>query len=377
MNCNIVSTIVNKVFPKGTELCTKGKAANQGSRFWVIPGKQGEARWILPDDPKCALPFLRQWTPYDLQSRIKWNCLMIAYRWQMLDRIPGIIPLNINVPPTSNWEHLGWTTLSPVPVIYVGTPGTKRKAVLGLIDSQKRSVSAIGKVPLGPTAEQAINHEIDLLDSLSKEKPGQAPRTLFVDRENGIATQEFFSGMPTGRSLTEHHIKFLADLAIPGETISLSEAMKEFERELHSQKHIEPEARKVLERVIAEIDDPSALPAVWEHGDFAPWNLKNANNGSLRAIDWEAASRRGLPLFDLVHFHSIQAFEFKEKELFPKQFKTLLHQYLERLGITLGMTRKIVLGCIARDWLRRLEEGDRSHAAFLFRMLTRPIGDLV
>lgn len=75
-------------------------------------------------------------------------------------------------------------------------------------------------MPLVPSAGLAINHEADNLDVLAKEKPGQAPRNLFVDRKNGISSQEFIVGSPTGRRLTEDHVTYLVDLAIPGETIS-------------------------------------------------------------------------------------------------------------------------------------------------------------
>ena len=109
----------------------------QMSRFWMISGKGGEPRWILPHDPKYALPFLQQWRPYDFRSRITWQCLMMAYQGKRLDCVPGVVPLRIIVPEKSNWEHLGWSLARPpVAVIYVGTPGPNRKAVLGLIDSQ-------------------------------------------------------------------------------------------------------------------------------------------------------------------------------------------------------------------------------------------------
>jgi thymidylate kinase len=375
---SVVTSVAKKVFPEGTELCLGDKTDPPGSRFWVIPGKAEEPRWILPYDSKYALPFLQQWRPYNLFSRIKWQFLMVAYRGKRLSCVPGVVALRIIVPEKSNWEHLGWPLAKPpVPVIYVGTPGPNRKAVLGLIDSQKGKVTSIGKVPLGPSAGLANNHEVDILDTLAKEKPGRAPSNLFVDRRNGIATQEFFYGSPTGRRLTERHVAFLVDLAIPGETISLREVVKDLGRQIKSLEHIDREARTVLERTLGEADDPSLLPAVWEHGDFAPWNLKSGTNGSLQAVDWEAASRQGLPLFDLVYFHSIQAFLFGEKELFPKWFRALLSQYLERLGIAPGMTRKIIRACIVRDWLRRHEEGDRARAAFLLRTLTSPLGDLV
>ena len=106
-------------------------------------------------------------------------------------------------------------------------------------------------------------------------------------------------------------------------------------------------------------------------------------NGELRfeampnTAEVKGASRQGLPLFDLVYFRSIQAFLFEEKKLFPPAFGAILSQYLERLGIAPGMTRKIVRACIVRDWLRRHEEGDRARAAFLLRTLAGPLGDLV
>jgi len=373
----VVSDIVAKVFPTGTDYqldCQNGSSKNL---FWLVPGKGNEPRWILPSEHKFGDLFLHQWRPYDKLSRFKWGCLMGAYKGNMLGWVPDVIPLSIYVPHQSQWQHLGWfLDQPPVPVIYVGTPVPRRKVVFGLIDVQKNEVASIGKAPLGLMGGDSINYESEILDRMQKEKPGRAPRSLFVDRKNGIATQEFFSGSPTGRILTKHHVKFLIDLAIPGETISLREGLEDFRRQIKNLDHIDPEDRTVLERVLVEVDDPSLLPAVWEHGDFAPWNLKSASNGSLRAIDWEAASRRGLPLFDLVHFYSIQAFQFGEKELFPKSFRGLLSQYLERLGIAPGMTRKIIRACIARDWLRRHEEGDRPLAAFLLQTLASPLGDI-
>lgn len=370
MNCSVVTSVVTKVFPEGTELCLKGKGGLPGAQFWMIPGKGGEPRWILPHERKHAWPFLRQWRTYDFRSRIKWQCLKAAYRGKMLGCVPGVAPLRIIVPEGTNWDHLGWSLARPpVPVIYIGTPNLTRKAVMGLIDSQKGKVISVGKVPLVPAAGLTINHETDILDKLAREKPARAPHSLFIDREKGIATQEFVSGSPTGPRLTEKHVAFLVDLAIPGETISLREVVQLLGRKIKTQEHINPDARAVLEQVLTEVDDPSPLPAVWVHGDFAPWNLKKATNGSLWAIDWEFASPKGLPLFDLVYFHSKLMFLFGEKEWFPKSFWAFLRQYAERLGIAPGMIRKIIQACLARDWLHCHEAGERSRADFILSKL--------
>jgi hypothetical protein len=375
----LISSVVKKIFPEGTEFCLDGNIDLSESQFWIIPGKKGEPRWILPHDREYGWPFLQEWYPYDFSSRLKWHCLMAAYRGKGLRYVPGVVPLKVIVPEKSNWEHLGWYSINqPVPVIYVGSPGRSRKAVLGLIDSQERKVASIGKVPLGPSAGLAINREVDILEDLAKEKPGRAPRTLFVDRGNGISVQEFFSGSPTGRHLTERHVEFLADLVIPGETISLREVAEDLERQINTLEDIDPKARTVLERVLEEIDDPSPLSAVWEHGDFTPWNIKKVTNGSLRTVDWEASSRRRLPLFDLIFFQTMQVFLFGENELFPKPFRRTLNRYVDRLNISPAMTKKVAKACITLDWLKWRKAGkDSLRTNFLFHTLARPMGGLM
>lgn len=362
--------MIKKVFPVGTEIHLNAESGPPGCRYWLVPGNGGEPRWILPHEQKFAWPFLQQCRPYKFLSRMIWQGLMAAYRGKSLGRVPGIVPLQIIIPEGRNWDHLGWLLAKPpVPTIYIGTPGPNRKAVLGMVDFEMNKIISIAKVPLGPTAGLAINHEVEILDKLAQEKPGRAPVSLFADSKNGIAAQEFIAGSPTGRRLTEEHVACLVDLAIPGETISLHEVVEILDRKIQSLEHMNPEARTVLERVLSEIDDLSPLPAVWEHGDFAPWNLKNATDGTLAAIDWEAASRKGLPLFDLVFFHSIQSFLFGDKKLFPRSSQALIRQYLERLHIAPVMTGKIVQACMVQDWFRCHATGNLLRSDFLLSQL--------
>ena len=374
---SVAASVMQKVFPEGTALGTNG--GSSGSRFWMIPGKEGEPRWILPDEQKHALPFLQQWRPYDFRSRIKWLGLMAAYRGKKLHWVPGVVPLRINVPQNKNWDHLGWSHIDPpVPVIYIGSPGPTRKVVFGLTDSQKSQVTSICKAPLGAEADASINQETDILEKLAQEKPGLAPRSLFTNRSSGIAAQEFIAGDPSGRQLTKNHLTCLVDLAIPGETTSLREVLEELKPRIQGLENLSQESRSILDRALSEIDDPTPLPAVWEHGDFVPWNIKTMTDGSLRAVDWEAASRKGLPLFDIVFFRSMQAFLFGEKELFPKPFRGHLLQYCKQLEIPQVMIGKIIRACLLRDWLRFHESNffwDR--AAFLLRTLAKPPGELI
>jgi hypothetical protein len=374
---SVVSAIVEKVFPDETETCRDDKKRPKESLYWVIPGKKGEPRWILPDDPTNTFGFLGQWRPYEFLSRAKWKLLMIAYRGKRLGCVPGVVPLHIIVPEEKNWDHLGWALAQPpVLVIYVGTPSPHRKAILCLVDSANGRVLSIGKVPLGPVAGVAINREADNLEKLAKEKPGRAPGTYFLDRKNGITTQEFIAGSPTSGRLTESHLDCLLDLAIPDETMSLHQEVETSENKIRALGNIAPKDREVLMKALGKADDPAPLPAVWEHGDFAPWNLKRAQDGSLKAIDWEEASRSGLPLFDLVYFHLIQALELGEKDIFPGVFVEFLNRYLDHLGIAREMAGKIVRAAIVRYWLRFHEAGDGARADFFIHRLNGLPGSL-
>lgn len=377
MLSSVVASVVEKVFPVGTKIHMESRVWSPYSRYWVIPGKMGEPRWVLPHDPRYALPFLKQWRPYVFRSYIKWKLLMVAYRSKRLDCVPGVAPFSIVVPQGKNWDHLGWSQADlPIPLIYVGTPSPHRKAVFCLTNFRTGRIISIGKVPLGPIADLAINREANNLDQLTQEKPGRAPRTIFVDRQKGISTQEFIAGAPTCRRLTERHIACLVDLAIPDETTSLRRVVASLEKKIQAMENIEPKDRAVLMRSLGEADDPSPLPAVWEHGDFVPWNLKIESNGSLRIIDWEESSRDGIPSFDLVYFHLIQALELGEKELFPKLFMELLNRYFDLLGIIRAMTEKIIRACVVRCWLRFHEANDGARADFFIHRLNGLPGEL-
>ena len=128
--------------------------------------------------------------------------------------------------------------------------------------------------------------------------------------------------------------------------------------------------------ITSGIDAYSTPPAVWVHGDFAPWNLTLRRNGDIAAVDWEAAVPKGLPLFDLIYFGSIQAFLFGQKRIVSASMKPLLRRYLDRLGIDPGILRTLVFLCLAEDWLRCHEAGDVERAAFLIRHLRAESGGM-
>ena len=88
MHNNFINSVVKKIFPEGTESTQENRISPSQYKYWVIPGKENEPRWLVPDKPDGAWPLLEQWSPYDLPSRIKWKFLKMAYKGKCFSLIP-------------------------------------------------------------------------------------------------------------------------------------------------------------------------------------------------------------------------------------------------------------------------------------------------
>ncbi|MCE2509404.1 MAG: phosphotransferase [Alphaproteobacteria bacterium] len=310
MDSELSRTFLDGLFPEGSRRLATGETAPREMRFWVIRGKRGP-RWIVPAHPAAGLAALRHWRPFDAASRAKWTLLMAAYRAGVLGAVPGIARLAIGIPETADWSHLGWQGVSaPQPVVHVGTPSANQRLVASLVDPETGVALAVAKVPVGANAQARILHEADLLERLAEEQPGVAPRLLFRNAARGIATEEAFRGQPTGRRLTADHLAFLDRLRVAGGEISLRHAVERLRPALDG---LAPDVAAAISPVLDGLDAPAPLPAVWLHGDFAPWNLFR-QEGRLVACDWENAEPRGLPLFDAMHFLWIQRYLFSDRK---------------------------------------------------------------
>ncbi len=325
-------------------------------RYWVVPGRHGP-RWIVPENPRDGMAVLAHWRPYGLISRLKWAALTAAYRAGQLGRVPGISGLGIAGAGTADWGHLGWRGAAPpVPSIYIGTPGPAQKAVATLVADG--AAVAVAKAPLGPLAASGILHEAAMLERLATEKPGMAPRLLHTDRDAGIGVQEAVMGRPCGRRLGAAHLGWLAGLRMTGAETSLAEWVGRFDP---------PQGCDVVRRALDAAADTTSLPAHWEHGDFAPWNLKWRGRGQIAALDWEEARPGGLPLLDLLHFDAMQSYLFASTPRLGR-FSDLpagISAYAGSWGVGAALWRKLRLFYLARAWIGRSRAGESDHAAYL------------
>ena len=104
MALEVIAAIVRKLFAGEAEFTYNAEQVHPSERFLTIPGKAG-LRWIIPVEPKWGWPVLRQWSPYDISSRLKWKGLMTAYRTGSLARVPGVQRSGVAGAKGFSWER--------------------------------------------------------------------------------------------------------------------------------------------------------------------------------------------------------------------------------------------------------------------------------
>lgn len=384
----LIAQIVDRVFPTATTLVWNAAEVPPAERFWVVGGTKGP-RWMIPAIHQYGLPVLSQWRPYGASSDLKWQLLLCAYRAGQLHRLPNLVSIGISGASTSNWQHLGGNEdRTFIPVIYIGSPGITRKAVVSAIDLHQKIVFGVAKIPLDQGATKNILREAEILTTLATAQPHLAPELLFVDRDRGITVQTAVPGKPVGKHLTTAHLEWLDRLYITDRTTSLQEQAAQLRQRIDraldlnlNPKSGGTDVRDVqtrvclplLDRLLKAIDDPTAVPATWVHGDFAPWNLKWTGNRTLAAIDWEESQPNGLPLYDLLHYYYIQSYLLNRRSnILPKIWRNpLLAEYFSSLNIDYSRFEKLALFYLADIWARSIENNKLDDAAFFITEISQ------
>ena len=216
-------------------------------RFLAVPA-DGEPRWLLPQSCRDVDSALSSWSPYRFSSRFKWQVLRAASRVGAAHLLPNARMTEIAHAGRIDWRSLGWRGRArPMPVIYVGTPGICRKAVIHLVDRESGKCEAIVKLPLATGAKQAILREAGMLGSLAEEKYTAAPQQLFVDHERGVSTQTFVPGMSGERRFSARCGDLLQSLMLKDETTTIAQHAAALEDSIPQDSH-SPIVRAALTR---------------------------------------------------------------------------------------------------------------------------------
>ncbi len=334
-------------------------------RYFIIPGRDGP-RWVVPCESGYGLSVLANWRPYSLRARLSWAALLQCYRIGLLRSIPGIRTVGVEAGSRSGYPSPEEVT----PVIYVGTPGPSRKLVVTLVDRISQKPLSLFKAPLGPQARNKIVYEYKVLSRLAKTHANIGPKPLDVDPDHGIAYQEVVTGIQGQRGMLPEYIEVLACLKT-GEMLDMpvwSERMTQLIGQLSD---LENKNHAVLIKMLNDTAKLGRLPAVRVHGDFMPWNIIHSSHGNIILVDWEDSIESGLPLFDLVYFHTMSA-ELFGYAPFHSKFISSAGLYLSYLGIPPSSLSTLSRACLVLDWWRSYrDKGRAQRSSWLLSLMER------
>lgn len=365
MNFELINSIFSSLYKSRLECNFPAKPSE--TRFLVITSRQ-QPRWIVPAQSKAAAEVLKQWRPYSKTARLKWLILRTMYQSGLLGYLPFVQTVAFSKLPKLDWHPAIDALL--IPVIYVGTPGIVRKAVISLVNEANQTVACVVKCPIEPEAARSIRREAALLERLTAEGYTVAPQLVYVDCLQGVSAQQAIAGPLTDRDLKACHVDFLLNL-LTGVQTSLTEQCMELQKtDLSKPLQAEWSGRTQIQAIWEQLAaDTTPLPAVIQHGDFAPWNLKETASG-LCAVDWEDGEWQGLPLQDMLHFFVIQAYLFQTPGVIRNFFKhRLIKRYCSELSLSASMTIKLTQFYLIRHGFQRLAEQQSAHAHFVFDLL--------
>jgi aminoglycoside phosphotransferase (APT) family kinase protein len=137
---------------------------------------------------------------------------------------------------------------------------------------------------------------------------------------------------------------------------------------------------------------PQPFPVVFQHGDTHPGNLVVSDAGVIGLLDWEAADREGLPLWDLFHFVwsystlvegarnlRTQAACFERHFLHESPLLRWLANSVDRYCARVGVSRDLAQPLFYSGWMHRAirevvtlqpdQLGDGRYLGLLFRAI--------
>jgi len=192
-------------------------------------------------------------------------------------------------------------------VVRIGTADVRQKLTLLWLD-QSSNIVKVTKLAATPLAVELVGREAQMLAAL----PSNVGPKLIRSTENSVTFEPVLGKSIAAKLPASPRDKLWQQIdrllisfstTIPASSLPYLASLNQT-KVFPASNH--PALRPLLEadaRAINWVKDLSdrLWPIVIEHGDFAPWNLLQTENG-LCAIDWEDGRLEGFPGVDLVHY---------------------------------------------------------------------------
>ncbi len=289
------------------------------------PSAERALAWIPLDDPVARARLLGRARPGPRARLGAWRRGLWALRRERGLGGPVFVIANRSTDAPTPVDRAAWADAHgdqlPGPLTWALLTGGREsvsKAVAIGTRRGSREPGIVVKWPRTVTGGLGLANEVESLRHLATARPGLVERIPVIIKErttaNGPAVVEtLVPGVPLARVLSrERHASLAIDAADWLAELALDHAFEERDAwwPVTAAPIVERFERLVSPAVTSDrlaasrerLEVLGRLPTVFEHRDFAPWNLLVDKDGTLRAVDWESSVQCGLPLLDLWYF---------------------------------------------------------------------------
>ena len=276
---------------------------------------------------------------------------------------------------------------------------SSRKVLFFLFDQDSEALAYIVKMTRDPALNPRLENECHALTLLHEKGIGDRetlPQVAFFGHHSDLAIvgEVVVAGQPFEQQTSatadcpyaRAAIDWLIDLgATTADTRAASpfhvaEGLRSLFRRFTEIYRLAPEHHDFLSRQLACIGQShSSFPLVFQHGDPGTWNVLVTPTGRIAFLDWEAAERAGMPLWDV--FYLMRAYGvlasrragtrnmlqgFAEQFLHDTPLGTLLVDSTRRSVARIGLAPALIEPLFYTCWMHRaLKEATRLEPADL------------
>ncbi|MCB1959202.1 MAG: phosphotransferase [Rhodocyclaceae bacterium] len=235
----------------------------------------------------------------------------------------------------------------------IGAPGPCSKWTVKLMAADGGAL-AYSRVARQPLAVARLRGELAILAALDAAPVAhQVPRILahgeIADGPAFYLVESAGPEHPSSHALSVAHFDFLAGLARRDTAQPWSAVLDQLALDC-GPLHAIPSFDAVLGPALQFLRGAArgTVPVCFEHGDFAPWNIRDDGAGRLFVLDWEHARQDGVPWLDALHF-CYQVSALVERESPDGLLKVLRHVF--ELPVAQGYARAMAVPAECHDVL--------------------------
>ena len=327
-------------------------------RQYAILPSLNDPRILAPlDSPQAAVAALDVYNPQRPLARIWKRAAELAFRtglarWVFRDTVSiETLRADARLPESLFSDYLESLLGQPVTLgMTPGTPGAHAKPVTRVADRDGCALAFV-KTGWNHATATLVGNEIAVLKRLADVhfSTARVPAVKHAGEWRGFSmlVMDAVEARRSSAQITDAHLQFLAELheatldRQPLEWKAWSESIDGMLGHLqnaghHYFAHLMRRALHVANNRISQCTIPSSM----RHGDFAPWNIREAD-GRLLVIDWESASEASLPAWDLFHFlvqtanliEGKRPVEIFEQVFQPGSTRTLIERFFHTIRV--------------------------------------------